>query len=43
MIWLSLDSHVANFIIIQTHLSRLFYLAVDSLGLALERIFLVDH
>ena len=28
-----LDAHSANFVVIQTHLSRRFYLAVDFIGL----------
>ncbi len=27
-----LESHLANFVVIQTHLSRLFYLAVEIIG-----------
>ena len=31
--WQCPESHSANFVVIQTHLSRRFYLAVDFLGL----------
>ncbi len=31
--WRCPEAHSANFIVIQTHLSRRFYLAVDFLGL----------
>ena len=33
VIWPCSEAHLANFVVIQTHLSRCFYLAVDFLGL----------
>jgi hypothetical protein len=33
VIWRRLEAHSTNFVVILTHLSRRFYLAVDSLGL----------